>query len=234
MTKNRDPKTCTDCGTVNPWLNETCRECGAALLQNGAETSEVSDERGESVNPVESESAYDNSPAIGAGAGVPEANASPPVLDLRKARRRWNIRWILIGVALHFLTLPIAEFAFAKFVIAGDPEMKAVVEELVQIEDPSTLSDVQKEQYKTRIFSDGRFVLFVTAIFLAPLFIGLFIGFFSGGILDGAAAMGISTIVYCFLINKIAVAFIIGPINVGLGAAGAWGGYLLRTKIQNN
>jgi hypothetical protein len=234
MTENRDPKTCIDCGTVNPWLNETCRECGAALLANGAEAFEVSGDQGAAVYPVENESAYDNSPEIGIGPGVPDVNASPPVIDLAKARRRWNIRWILIGVALHFLTLPIAEFVFAKFVIAGDPELRAVVEELVEVQDPNTLSDVQKEQYKTRIFSDGRFVVFVISIFLAPLFIGLFIGFFSGGILDGAAAMGISTIVYCFLINKIGVAFIIGPINVGLGAAGAWGGYLLRNKIRNN
>ena len=135
---------------------------------------------------------------------------------------------------LHFLTIPIAEFAFARFVIAGDPELKAVVEELMEMQDPEALSDVQKEQYKARIFSDPRFILFVVAIILAPLFIGLFLGFFSVGILDGAASMGISTIIYCFLINKLAVVFIIGPINAGLGAAGAWGGYLLRTKMQNS
>jgi hypothetical protein len=201
------------------------------LPSDSAEASAIKDDQGESAGRHENESAHDDSPET--WAPVPGAKASATVTDAGTARRRWNIRWILIGVALHFLALPIAEFVFAKFVIAGDPELKAVVEELMEVKDPNTLSDVQKEQYKTRVFSDVRFVLFVITVFLSPLFIGLFIGFFSGGILDGAAAMGISTIVYCFLINKIAVAFIIGPINVGLGAAGAWGGYLLRTKIKN-
>ncbi len=230
MSENRDPKKCVSCGTVNPWLNETCRECGEVLQ---ADTEEPYEYIGEI--DIAEVGAADLPAADVAADSVEEPPMEPSAVpEAGPRRRRWNIRWILIGIFLHFMTLPIAEFAFAKFVIAGDPELKAVVEELMEVKDPAALSDVEKKQYQTRIFTDARFVFFVVSILLAPLFIGLFIGFFSKGILDGAAAMGISSIIYCFLINKIGVAFIAGPLNAGLGAAGAWGGYLLRNKIRND
>lgn len=31
MENDRDPKKCKECGTVNSWLTEVCRDCGAEL-----------------------------------------------------------------------------------------------------------------------------------------------------------------------------------------------------------
>jgi ribosomal protein L40E len=232
MSNERDPKNCLSCGTVNPWLNEKCRDCGELLVR------EVEKETVRPLGDPVSESVGAKGPD---GAGLPpisrEAESYDPFSrrrpntdEVSPVARQWNVSLILIGIAMHLSTVFIGEFIIQKYIIAADPEMKVMYQRLVTTTDPNAFDEKEIQAFRTRLFASGTFLWLFLLILVSPLAIGAVVGFFSQGVLDGAAALGFSTVVYCFLQNLILAALVAGPLMAGLGAVGAYGGILVRQR----
>lgn len=198
-----DPKTCGSCGTVNPWMNESCRECGATLPLVGAPV----------VAPQTSREASEpaaRAPSNRAGAGATD----PP--------RRWNIRWILLGVLLYVGLSVLGQFAVERWIVSGDPDLKLAYEQLLDANAARHMTEEQQEAASQVILNNSSFLAVVVAIqILTPLLIGVLIGFFSRGILDAAASMGLAVII--LLIGSgggVVAALVAAPLSSGLGALG--------------
>jgi hypothetical protein len=219
MKENRDPVICPDCGTVNPWMNDDCRSCGISLegVEPGVPTlSEVE-------LPTNVAAASESSSGI-------QTNT-----DARKQGRetkRLNALWIVIGLLLYLIAMSLGEKAILIWIISPDPELKTLVEELsARASAGEEFNEEELEQRRDVFLSKTELLVFIVLLGLgAPLFIGLIIGMFSGGVREGAIAMGLSVFVVLVLAGQFYPALLAGPINAGLGAAGAWGGCLLRRR----
>ncbi|MCP4604912.1 MAG: hypothetical protein GY847_31055 [Proteobacteria bacterium] len=228
MTINKDPITCPSCGTVNPWVNDECRSCGTSLSHEHLREAAAEHSLDESINADslggEASTTAPNNPQ-----GEKEAFGGSKT----RPRRRWNIMWIVIGLFLYLAAMGVGEALILKWVVAPNSELRSVIEESTTVKDPESLSYEAKERMRSLLFSNTTFIassLFL--ILMAPLLIGAIIGFFSGSILEGAAAMGIAAVLVFLNASHPAWALVAGPLNAGLGAAGAFGGLLLQHRIK--
>jgi hypothetical protein len=235
MTESRDPKTCPSCKTVNPWLNEQCRGCGADLadiktvesLRQGLETG--TDEH----IPV-----HDFSPKFAGSLDEETAVERDESRDARVAkkppRKRWNILWIVIGILLYLAVWAVGEIVILKWIVAPDAELKAAMEEVASQKDPKSLSEKRRNEIKALLFSNVKFVGATVMILIAtPILIGGVVGFFSNGILEGAAAMGLAAVFVLFQAGQAAYALAAGPIYAILGWVGALSGRMISSKIRS-
>ncbi len=239
MENNKDPITCPNCGTVNPWLNENCRDCGT-LLTNIAEEEEPSPSVGDTQNQgaqAESQSSPNES-AESVDSATSQSGSSQDAkfgfesfLPLK--RRRWNIQWMLIGMFLYFGAMWVGTFSVEKWIMAPDPQLRSMAERMAMTQNPDVLSDEEKEKMRSLLFSNNSFVFIVLLLFFGtPILIGGIVGRYAPGILEGAASMGISAVIFFINENQAAAALIAGPLMAGLGAVGAWGSDIIRRKMQ--
>lgn len=226
MTENRDPKTCPECETVNAWNAETCRTCNRPLPQ-AAEPSVPPE-------PTPTDSAD-------SGDSPPKRPSLPSLEPLRRlsgsfGRRRWNVFWIMLGIGIHVVSIHFGVFVIIKYLIEPDPELKARLEQTIESVNVSgdgeevDIAAGASEEVKDKL-STIRFLV-ITLILFVPLLIGLLIGFFSKGILEGAASMGLSAVLIPLLNNAAVYAVFWGPLNSGLGALGAFLGYRLGQHVK--
>lgn len=237
MSENRDPIECKGCKTVNAWNAETCRTCHAPL------SSPAEPDGGEDAGAEEGSSAAireDASPAEG-----PSRDSFPSSPDIRDGstgrggplERRWNVFWIVIGIAIHIVIVNVGTFSIIKLFIEPHPELKSRLEQAREaanaseaISDPKILEDATDE---ARSKMNTVLVLFVLLIGLTPILLGAAIGFHTGRILEVAAAMGLSAVLIPLLDNAAAFAVIWGPVNAGLGALGAFLALLITGRYSS-
>ena len=235
MKNDRDPITCASCGTVNPWLSEQCRDCGKQL--SGSAQKEPA------LTPV-SEAVPERFVADGVGRGVvtplgADRDSYDPFVDDVKdtgaaniKQHRWNLLWIVLGITFHLTIITVGELIIQKYVIAAEPDLKVMYERIIASKDPQSIGEGAIRDFRTRLFQQVPVVALLLLILISPLLIGAVVGFFSGGVLEGAAAMGISAVIYFFVQNLLAPTLVAGPLFAGLGAAGAYGGVVLRRKLS--
>lgn len=233
MTESRDPKTCPSCGTVNPWLNEKCRGCGAdisdvsALEPPPAELKTFDAEGPEREDSADIEKSPDE--ALIADNGVAQEDRP----SRRPQRKKWNVLWIVIGILLYMAVVAVGEMVVIKWIVAPDPELKAAVEELNAQKDSNSMSEERRAEIKAMVFGNVKFVAAtVLLLLISPVLIGCVVGFFSKGILEGAAAMGLAAVFALFQAGQPAIALIAGPVYAGLGVLGALGGRVIFRRIR--
>lgn len=139
---------------------------------------------------------------------------------------------IILGVLFYFTAMWVGEALIAKFAIAPDAELKEMVEKISVSGDPASLSDSEKEELRLKLFSNKTVIGSGMFLFLGmPLLIGLVIGFVSKGVLEGAASMGLSAVVFFVMNGSPAMALWALLGHSALGALGALGGTAVRSKI---
>jgi hypothetical protein len=194
---DREPRECAACGTVNPWMNDSCRSCDADLA-----TSEPLAE------PVLANAA---GPAVAIPGGK-RGSGGP-------GRRRIGIRWIVGGAGLFLLVYAALQLGLMGVIFAdGNPDLaplkyeidRTLGRERVGQHTPlDQLDENQKGRVRDALLDNSLFVLGVFAMLLLPPFFGgLLVGRFSGSLLEAAAACGIGAFV--------GGAFIEGDIWIGL------------------
>lgn len=227
MTENRDPLVCPHCDTVNPWLNEVCRACGEPLSRKANPEEPLS---------AEKESTPREEPYAGkAGDANPAPSSIPPIFsEAAGPKKRWNVLWMLVGIFLYGVAMVVGEFMIVKWIVAPDPELSSMLEEIQSVAQTTTtdLDDKERDKYRQVLASKSSFVLSLALLaLLPPLLAGAVVGYFSERILEGAASMGLAVVLYFLGTGQAVLALVTGPINAGLGAAGSYFGGLLRQRI---
>ncbi len=226
MSENRDPIECKSCGTVNAWTVKTCRSCHEPLSRHddAHEEGPSGTERRDSISTRDGE-------AVSLGGQARDSSPSLPDIHDEHGRsifleRRWNVFWIVLGIAIHIVIINVGTFSIIKFFIEPHPELRSRLEQAREaanasdaMSNPSMLDDTTDE---VRSKMNTVLVLFVLLIGLTPILLGAAIGFYTGRILEVAAAMGLSAVLIPLLDNATAFAVIWGPVNAGLGALGAF------------
>jgi hypothetical protein len=226
MSENRDPIECKSCGTVNAWNAETCRICQKPLSRDdGSEEASATDvvpaatatrgESGELDEDVRTSTPSDQ--------GLPRGKADHHIPTVE---RRWNVFWIVLGIALHVMIIQAGTFSIIKFFIEPHPELK---DRLEQVREAASAGDgmadakiLEETTDEVRSKMNTVLMLFLLLIGLTPILLGAAIGFYTGRILEVAAAMGLSAVLIPLLDNAAAFAVVWGPVNAGLGALGAF------------
>lgn len=245
MRESRNPITCPQCETVNPWMNDTCRSCGADLTHLDTVNPPLDADAGE-LDSEPSENLVDGSPAAPAPAQSPSAQVednapsqSPgradresrinPALSAPKARL--NIFWVVLGIAAYIVMVKFTEYAIAKWVIAPDPDLKQIFDAIES--GHSEISDSQQEIWRTRLFENKLFLVLVFVLVVgAPFLISAAIGYFTRGLREGAMSISLAVFINCLLMQQIFVGLIVGVVYVGLGLVGAIAGNWFRTKLE--
>lgn len=215
---------------MNAWNAATCRGCGLAL---SSERDQASAE-GVSFHWTNEEESVASLSSGG------DDSVEAPVEAPRGGsfmRRRWNIFWIMLGIGIHVVSIHFGVFAIIKYFIEPDPELKTRLEQAIESAgltggDPAEI-DIAKGASDATVAKISTIrTLVITLLVVVPLVIGLVIGFFTGNILDGAASMGLSAVLIPLLNNAALAAVLWGPLNAGLGAAGAFLGFRLGIKAK--
>jgi hypothetical protein len=191
--EDREPRQCTACGTVNPWMNERCRACDADLAAQV---------------PLENPVAQDAtpSPRTAPSTGAPVG-------------RRIGIRWVLGGAALFLLVYAGLQLILVGVIAADDnPDLAPLKSEIDrtlgrdragQHAPLDQMNEEEKARVRDALLGNTPFVFGVFAmLLLPPFFCGLLVGRFSGSLLEAAAACGVGAFV--------GGAFIEGDIWIGL------------------
>ncbi len=225
MTENQDPIACSSCGTVNPWMNEQCRDCGAELSRDYAEEGQSDNE----VPGVESRT--------GEKAVAPETRKEEmgPTPHNGKGKRRLNFLWIIIGGLLFFMAISVCEGILERWVIPQEPELQTLFNEVAAVGDPSSITESDKERFRSVLLSNASFLRSATlVVILAPVLIGLLVGFFSGGIREGAVSLGAGTLILLFMAGQYdPIILVISSLLIGgLGTLGAFTGYKLARLLK--
>ncbi|MCP4675412.1 MAG: hypothetical protein GY854_07895 [Deltaproteobacteria bacterium] len=219
MTENQDPIACSSCGTVNPWMNEQCRDCGAELSRDLAAQKQSDSE----------------APGVSTAAPEIETEKKSPARHGVKAKRRLNFLWVIIGGLLYVMAISICDGIIQGWIIPQYPELQALIQEVDAADRSKPIPESDKERFRAVLFSNTSFVgsvIFVT-IFV-PLLVGLLVGFFSGGIREGAISLG-SGVLIVLLINGQydPILLVISSLLVGgLGTLGALAGYKLAIRLK--
>lgn len=227
--ENRDPFECPQCGTVNVWNATICRDCKSpiskaeALSTTPSNTSDASiaDENGSSEN-------------------MPFENGEPTQMDstvpgMSSPKRRWNVFWIVLGIAIHVAGVHLGVFSIIKFLVEPDAELKETIEQTLAAAKSGTATQESilknlNEPLKSKLSTIRWMLIVILAV--VPILIGLFAGFFTGTILDGAAAMGLSAVLIPLLNGAAEFAIIWGPVNAALGALGAFLGIRIAIRLK--
>ena len=230
--ENRDPFACPECGTVNVWSATVCRDCGktiskeSALQKQAAAIEELSAEApDESPNSDDTEADRRR---------APEPHTENPG-DSSSLKRRWNIFWIVLGIAIHVAGVHLGVFSIIKFLVEPDTELKETIEKTLAAakagdESQVSILDSLDEPLKAKISTIRWALIFLLAI--VPVLIGMSAGFFTGTVLDGAAAMGLSAVLIPLLNGAAEFAIFWGPANAALGALGAYLGIRIASRFR--
>ena len=148
------------------------------------------------------------------------------------AKHRWNILWLIVGGLLYIAVIGVGQEIVLKVVVEANPELKAAVEEgSTAVE----LTENDKERLRSVLLSHREFIGSLLALILiSGLLVGAIVGFFSGGILEGAAALGLAAVFGFLVAGQAVFALAAGPINAGLGALGAILGRKLRVAVKKD
>jgi hypothetical protein len=217
MAEDHEPKKCSECGTINPWMNTTCRDCGAQL-SHGA--SSAKDENAPEDRKPTEESAS------------PQGRAEP------KRVGGWNPRWVLVGGALFALLFLGGEKLIEHFIVANDPVLKQIIEQQLQKQSTAEdtggqgVSESDKRELRGALMSNRALVLSGVLLFLmTPLLVGGLVGYFTRAIRNGAVSCGLGMVAVMLLsTNKVLYGLVFGLVYAGLGALGALVGRRLRAR----
>lgn len=228
----REPWQCATCGTVNPWMNDTCRDCGAAKAKQAA--------------AVEGEDLRDNGIDVEhtppAGEHIPSVEAGAPAIPVR---RRIAIRWVFGGAAVFLLSYAIMQLALMGVIMADDnPDLAPLQYEIDRTlgrerVGPHTPVDQLDDRQKARVVEALRNnPLFIVGVFamllLPPLFGGLVVGRFSGVLREAALACGAGAFIGgTFIEGDWRIGLVSLGIMAPLGlAAGVLGRYLRSRRRE--
>jgi hypothetical protein len=228
MDASHDPLTCSACGTVNPWSNEECRVCGAAL-------GPVSGEADGGEGTIQ---------ASGPGPDKPESGpaATSDGLSRRtgsaRVNRIWNIRWLLIGAGLFWMIGELGQFAIASLVIGRDPVLRPIVEDLLKQQTTGPLSKQEEKEIKEKAEAMGNalvankllVVTLVILLLVAPLLIAGLVGYVSRGVAEGAIAIALGMAMLLLVAQQALKAMLFVMVYAMVGAAGAAVGTRIRRK----
>ncbi len=212
MNERRDPITCPACDTVNPWMNEECRDCGASI---------------EGVEPI---------PLVKKERYVEvENNSDVPPEPQKGEKKRISALWMLLGGALYVAVFSIGQMTIMRQMVEPYPEREQILQ---NFEKNLELSDEMKEAYRTQLMP----VIGAMALLLLipPIFIGAVVGYFNETRIEAAIGLGVAVLlVFLFSggaqLGAIGVAVLLGFINAGLGFAGAMlGRRFKRSKRGDN
>jgi hypothetical protein len=212
---SREPRECAACGTVNPWMNERCRACDAALPDPAVPAQEAA--------PI---AAGQN----GAGSGVKPGSGEP-------GGRRIGIRWIIGGAGLFLLVYAALQLGLMGLIVTDDnPDLAPLKHEIDRTlgrerggqHTPLTqLDEEQKSRVRDALMANSLFVLGVFAmLLLPPFFSGLLVGRFSGSLLEAAAACGAGA----FIEGDIWIGLVFLAVMAPLGLPGAALGRYWRSR----
>jgi hypothetical protein len=226
--ENRDPFACPECGTVNVWNATACRDCGAEISKEMAAQAQNENQQSpvaEDDSPLTNDAPEDDARTV-RPSRQPDGNAT---------KRRWNVFWIVLGIAIHVAGVHLGVFSIIKFLVEPDPEVKATIEQTLAAArsgsaEQAALLENAKEPLKSKLQTIRGLLIFLLAA--VPILIGVSAGFFSGAILDGAAAMGLSAVLIPLLNGAAEFAIIWGPANAALGALGAFLGVQLAHRFR--
>ena len=216
MGEDHEPRVCPACGTVNPWMNEVCRDCGEDLDAEPPPPPErISTER---------------SPASGG-----DSKTTPSKPRDTKQLSGWNARWILIGGALFTLLFMGGEKLIEHFIVANDPILKQLIEEQLEKQTPRNgepgqeLSEGDKQRLRSALMANKPLVLAGLCLFvLTPLLVGGVVGYFSAAVRNGAVGCGLGTVAVMLMSGQVLYGLVFGLLYAGLGALGALAGRHLR------
>ncbi len=226
MNENKDPVTCSQCDTVNPWMNEQCRSCGAPFPENIKRVIEppVPAENDESTGTPESPS---TSPADSSAPVRPVTSITGLPL-----KAKWNILWICIGFAAYILVVYLGEVAIARWVIAPEPRLKEIVEKAQS--EASTISEAESQELRSLLVGHVGFITLVfILLFAAPFLISAAVGYATQGLKEGAVSISLAIFILCLLEQQIIVGLVVGMVYAGLGLVGALSGNWLRQKTHS-
>ncbi len=234
MENNREPYACSNCGTVNAWNQEVCRDCKTPREKNTVYLESADDD---TVDSLESSKANDldiQENELHSETLLSEPPSSP--------KRRWNAFWIFFGIAVHVVFIQLSVLSVTKFFIEPDQELKSTIERTLEAAkngsaEKASILDSLPEHVKSKLLSIR--TLLILILVSAPLLIGGVTGFFSHTVLEGAASMGLSAVLLPVLNGSAELAILWGPINAGLGALGAYLGcrlvnYLKKQRISDS
>jgi hypothetical protein len=219
MADDREPRTCADCGAVNPWMNETCRVCGAPVTNAEPEPS--------AEQPV--------------GQGEPVDEDVAPAAQQKPLPRRqlggWNPRWVLVGGALFALLFMGGEKLIEHVIVANDPELKQVIEDQLdkqaaQGNSSQEVSEGDKQRLRSALMANRALVVSgLLLMLLTPLLVGGVVGFFTAAARNGAVACGLGMVAVMLMsTNAVLYGLVFGLVYGGLGALGALAGSRLRIR----
>lgn len=145
--------------------------------------------------------------------------------------RRFNIVWTLIGLILYIATVEGSESLILKSVFEPNPELSQILDDMEKGE-LEPLPDNEKQRLRGVLLSNPIFMgSLIAVVLIIPLIIGALVGVMSNGILEGAVALGVAAIYIAIAdAGQVAILIVALPLDVGLGAAGAWLG--LRSGLK--
>ena len=222
--ENRDPFPCPKCDTVNIWNATICRDCGAPISKAMVKEAETIDQITTEVSSISDEETADS------------AASNRPSQIIASARRRWNVFWIVLGIAIHVTGIHLGVFSIIKFLVEPDAEVKATIEKTLEAAknnsvQQAALLENAAEPLKSKLQTIRSILIFLLAV--VPILIGMSAGFFARTILDGAASMGLSAVLIPLLNGAAEYAIVWGPINAMLGAIGAFIGVNLARRLRS-
>ena len=230
MSENREPKTCSNCQTVNAWMFENCRSCGESLSAP-PEAEEPGPQGPQSPEPI-----AQGTPGSDAPGGEPRRSWMP--LGGGSADRRMLA--IIVGILLHTVVLRLGEVVISRLVLSPNPEVAAVVEELGEPRG-IPLTDREKEEKLERI-KDVMPTLVVSMfafLLIAPLLTGLLVGAVFRNVLASVWAVGLATLLIAVMagvagatVQFFLVSLLISIVQSVLGGAGAILG--IRIRVAHN
>ena len=211
---------------MNIWNATQCRDCGEAVSKSQAIAALSAPT--EDAPPDVDEQGTSNMDA--------SSNSVRPSLFSNAPKRRWNVFWIVLGIAIHVAGVHIGVFSIIKFLVEPDAQVKAAIEKTLEaakdnnsLEQTSIIENAS-EPLKSKLNTIRGVLIFLLAV--VPVLIGMSTGFFSRTILDGAASMGLSAVLIPLLNGAVEFAIIWGPINASLGALGAYLGVTLARRFR--
>ena len=124
------------------------------------------------------------------------------------------------------------DFAIHKWIIASDPELKAMYENITR-KDPKNIQESEQKDLLNLLLKNSAFVAAILMLMIfSPFAVGAVVGYFSGGVLEGAAAMGLAILLILLPAGQAVAGLVVGILFAALGAGGAFLGKMIRAKLK--
>lgn len=207
----RQPIECTSCGTVNAWMNELCRSCGALLAEVG--------------KPLDLSSQPPPRPAAAEETTRDSMSARPSAAS--EPNKRLAILWLVLGAMVYLAVVQIGANVLQKTVIAADPQVEKLLEKSMASGGGENALTAEEKAVIER--HGPQIIKAVLPIMIGtPLLIGLFLGRITGSLREALWAVGVG----CVMSNTAAFqgfsdAMLLAKVllgvamTIGIGALGA-------------